>query len=183
MATCGPQGNCSIKNDYPTRFMGNVTMFLLYMALNLKTVVKQIPVDLPAGAGTIHRFQPFGNGTWNVILSGYFTDVTRCALSIEVNGLDGRLMSEHTLVLTEPKNLKLSPSKITFSIDSSGVIALQSSMMALYVTLTTQSAGRFSDNAFTLHSGLTRISFIPFGKLDLQLLRRTLRVEHLQEYL
>ena len=57
--------------------------------------------------------------------------------------------------------------------------------LALYVVLTTTQHGRFSDNAFLLESGTTRVvEFISWASaMDLAALKRTLRVEHLYDNL
>lgn len=103
------------------------------------------------------------------------------------NGGEGRVRNE--LLLGPPARLALPPAQLTFEIgvpkaSAVGVpVTVSSSATALFVTLTTQAAGRFSDNAFLLlPSKNMTVSFLPWGKLDEETLRATLRVEHLQEY-
>ena len=43
--------------------------------------------------------------------------------------------------------------------------------------MTTLAHGRFSDNAFAMAAGRWKVSFIPFGRLMLDELRSSLRVE------
>jgi hypothetical protein len=63
-------------------------------------------------------------------------------------------------------------------------ITLYSTHVALYVTLTTLAPGRFSDNAFMLHANSTEvINFIVWEDFDINLLRQSLRVESLSDYL
>jgi hypothetical protein len=64
-------------------------------------------------------------------------------------------------------------------------ISLHTTATALFVTLTTRAAGRFSDNAFLLtpSPNATIVTFLPWGELDEATLRASLRVEHLQQYL
>ena len=63
-------------------------------------------------------------------------------------------------------------------------ITLSTNATALYVVLTTRADGRFSDNAFLLEAGMaTVVDFLPWGPLDLQLLKTSLRVEHMAENL
>ena len=51
------------------------------------------------------------------------------------------------------------------------------------MTLTTLAQGRFSDNAFLLHGdSAAEVAFIAWGELDLALLRKSLRVESLSDY-
>ncbi len=88
-----------------------------------------------------------------------------------------------------PARMKLPAALVTATVaenpnpDGSVEIVLDSSAVALYVTLTTLAYGRFSDNAFLLGAGTTTILFFPFGPLDISTLRSSLRVEHLAEYL
>ena len=53
----------------------------------------------------------------------------------------------------------------------------------MYATFTTLAHGRFSDNAILLLPGATTIQFIPFGALQIDALRTSLRVEHVATYL
>ena len=52
----------------------------------------------------------------------------------------------------------------------------------MFVHLSTLAQGRFSDNSLLLLPGLTAVSFLPWGPLDLPLLKSSLRVEHVQLY-
>lgn len=98
------------------------------------------------------------------------------------------------LLLSPPSALTIPEANVAFklgSLTSAGTvpITLYTTKAALFVTLTTQAAGRFSDNAFLLLPSATSIiDFIPWdsGGLTeegLSLLHSTLRVEHLQQYL
>ena len=66
-------------------------------------------------------------------------------------------------------------------------LSVQSDRCALYVVLTTQAAGRFSENAFLLEGGqpkqVTFLSWEPVTDSVMSLLRASLRVEHLDSYL
>lgn len=66
-------------------------------------------------------------------------------------------------------------------------LSVQSDRCALYVVLTTQAAGRFSENGFLLEGGrpkiITFLSWEPVTDSVLSLLRASLRVEHLDSYL
>ena len=65
-------------------------------------------------------------------------------------------------------------------------ITLRATHTALFVTLTTLAAGRFSDNVFMLRGGkdyARTIWFIPWEEQQEALLRSSLRVEHLRENL
>jgi hypothetical protein len=62
-------------------------------------------------------------------------------------------------------------------------IVLNASATAMFVVLTTQAPGRFSENAILLEAGTPHtVDFVPWeDELDLQLLKSSLRVEHLAE--
>ena len=62
-------------------------------------------------------------------------------------------------------------------------ITVEADGAALFVGLTTAAHGRFSENFFVMAKGKIDISFIPFGRLDIDTLRATLRVEHVRSYL
>ena len=84
--------------------------------------------------------------------------------------------------------MRLPNATISFEVGAGGAITLSTTATALYVVLTTTAAGRFSDNAFLLEAGTPRvIEFVSWkassGLVDaaeLDLLKRSLRVEHLQ---
>lgn len=62
---------------------------------------------------------------------------------------------------------------------------LTSTAVAMYVTLTSQAQGKFAENMFLLLPQQTKIiNFVPFDPYpaDYQLLKTTLRVEHVALY-
>ena len=101
-----------------------------------------------------------------------------------------RVISFNEIALAPPFAMRLPPASVTASAaqaanpDNSVNISLRTDRTALYVTLTTLAAGRFTDNAFALTADAV-VRFVPFGggAADLPLLRSSLRVEHLQEHL
>lgn len=67
--------------------------------------------------------------------------------------------------------------------DGSVDITVSSTGVAVYVSLTTAAAGRFSDNGFFLVPPSKVIRYIPFtAPADIPTLTSTLRVEHLAQY-
>jgi beta-mannosidase len=98
------------------------------------------------------------------------------------------------LLLAPPSGLILPAANVSLELGALGTystvpITLRTNATALFVTLTTQAAGRFSDNAILLVGGEpTTIKFLPWLEgaspaANTALLRRSLRVEHLQQYL
>jgi hypothetical protein len=75
--------------------------------------------------------------------------------------------------------------RIPLCIDSALRCCLAACPAAMLVQLTTLAAGRFSENGFYLWAGAESktVLFIPFAALDLELLRRSTRAEHLRQYL
>ena len=71
---------------------------------------------------------------------------------------------------------------ISYADASRRAAILTTTAAALYVVLTTQAAGRFSDNVLLLEAGAPRsLSFLAWGALDYDLLKSSVRVEHLAE--
>ena len=94
--------------------------------------------------------------------------------------------------MTTPGSLKVSKAKIDFTIapkanaDGSIDITVTSDEVAIFVTLTTQAQGRFSDNTFLLPKTQKTIQYIPFltetASQAMALLKSTLRVEDHSAY-
>jgi len=104
------------------------------------------------------------------------------------------VVSENVLPFQPPVSMRLANTTVTTEIaaSSSGqnevtIRVSTSKALALFVVLTTLADGRFSDNFFLLEAGTPKnVSFLSWGPLDeakMTLLRASLRVEHLAEYL
>jgi len=108
-------------------------------------------------------------------------------LYITVTSERGEVVSENEVLLAIPAHLNLSPANVTFTVapgkNGGAEVTLSSTKVALLVTLTTQSAGRFSENSFVLLPGKRTVQFFPFGPFDLSTFSSSLRVEHAQQYL
>lgn len=137
----------------------------------------------------------WGNTTqWKALMCG--SNGASCILEIEVTEADSdRPRSWSVLPFQPPKAMRLPPATVTAQVgqlNTSGsprvAVSLSATATALYVTLTTLAEGRFEDNAFRVLPGndSATTAFVPwgyFGPDQLELLRSTLRVEHLQENL
>jgi len=118
---------------------------------------------------------------------------TRNIVIATVTDTSGSMMmlTRNTVLLTEPYHLQLQPTTVTFTIASSpnpdGSIDITLSKkgpeVALFVTLTTLAAGRFSINAFPFIGNSIVDTFYPFGDLDIKTLTTSLRVEHANMYM
>ena len=88
-------------------------------------------------------------------------------------------------------NLQLTVDVVVQSINpgpdqSTAVVTLSSSGLALYVVLTMLAPGRFEENAFVLRPNQQKtVSFVTLlrdSAVDMSMLRKSLRVEHLSLY-
>jgi len=191
ISTCGPTAQCYVKNDSPSAFAGTVTVSAIHFATGQSTDLTSFAVNLP-GSAHIQWFCAKANtdGTCisltNILTSAQCPTNVDCLLMISVVDNNKNLATENVVVLAPINNLKLPTANVTFKIDStSPKVTVTSNNFALYVTLTTQAAGRFSDNAFILLPGVAKeIDFVPFGSyFDLSVFQSTLRVEHARSYL
>jgi len=179
MAMCGAGGKCYAKNDGMMPFKGTCEVSAFSFADGKTQVLKTYDADLPAGAGTTRFF--------DVDLSG--VDAASHMLIARCESAAGVTASVNEIPLTPPVNMQLPAATVaahvatTHNSDGSVDITLTSDKVALYVVLTTLAQGRFSDNAFALLPGETKVQFLPFGakQADIEQLQASLRVEHLQQ--
>ena len=213
MASCGAGGVCFVKNDAAgAAFVGQVEISSLEFATGTRRVLHTLTARLAEGAGISERFEvdmdAVGNTTHMLVATCYrLCGPRRCTpTELEASGagrvggirrnsesggtsLGGGAISLNEILLAPPKSLALPAAKVAATVaaapaaDGSIGIALDANATALYVTLTTLAHGRFSDNAFAMSPGRSSVRFLPIGALDLPLLVKSLRVEHLQEHL
>jgi len=109
------------------------------------------------------------------------------------------LMGQNVLLWSLPKKLKGLKKNMdavyiqSVTVDNTGKaeITLFARNTALFIVMTTQAQGRFDDNAFSMKSNSFKtVTFIPMINvqdrsriIDLELLRGTLRIEHMGMYL
>jgi len=198
MATCGVGGVCFVKNDAAgASFEGSVTVASLSISSGELTTLTTLDLTgdaaLSPGAGVTRFF--------NVSLAEVSPQdhmlVATCSSTAQPHGIPlsglglrvphaGALISLNEILLAPPSALDLPATTVTSTVSStpnaegSVDVTLATAATALFVTLTTAAQGRFSDNAFALRPGTSTIQFVPWGALDLELLKSTLRVEHLQ---
>eukprot|EP01052_Picozoa_sp_SAG31_P009850 SAG31_NODE_527_length_14452_cov_4.274925_4_plen_1132_part_00 len=114
-----------------------------------------------------------------------------CVLDIRVNRSSGEVASWSTVPFRAPKDMALPAAAVNVTVadkPSPGAetvdVVLTTNATAIYVVLTTQAAGRFADNVMLLEAGVPRsLAFLAWGELDYDLLKSSLRVEHLAENL
>ena len=186
MASCGTstgvgsRGACYVKNDGHLPFVGTLNITSISFKTGAETVLRTQQLTLAAGPGVSEWLE-----IAMPIEFGAVTEILRAT----VTAADGTLMSDNVIPLTTPANMAVSNAKVELAIasepntDGSVDIGVSADHVAVFVTLTTRADGRFSDNAFLLlpSTGAT-VQFVPFGPLDLDLLKSSLRVEHLASY-
>ena len=126
---------------------------------------------------------------WKTV--GCAVDGANCVLDIRVNRSSGEVASWSTVPFTAPKDMTLPASSVSITVADKPPpgaetveIVLMTTATALYVVLTTQAAGRFSDNVLLLEAGEPRsLRFLAWGELDYDLFKSSVRVEHLAENL
>jgi len=188
MASCG-MSTCYIRNDSAGRsFHGSIVVKSVNIATGIVDWSDTYePVSLLAGPGALDTFVIPGN---DEELDGS----THILLLEVVSGVDGSVISHNTLLRKPPKDiinlpfdsgLELEVGDLVRALDASNVVPINITSgvpLALFVTLTTLANGRFSDNAFTLYGSTKTVYFIPFGELQLDVLRNTIRVEDMAMY-
>ena len=141
----------------------------------------ELTVALPPGPGSIHWFTL--NSSWS----------SRSSI-LELSVLSEGGVQPHAtnfFLPAPPFRLALTPGALDVAVrvgepgagDEEVPIAVTkgSNAVALFFTLTTRAAGRFSRNCFHLHSRAgerLNVTFIPFGALNRTLLEQSLRWEH-----
>jgi len=177
-ATCGEQTLCYIKNDSPIPFYGLIKISAIHFSPGFEEIVYFSAKNLTGGPGNVNWFTLGGKNpiSWTSYLTNIGCKVNTCMLRIIIQGNSSfEALSTNEFLFTEPKNLILPKASVTFSVDDIGNILLSTDQVLLYVVLTTRANGRFSDNAFVMLPGKREIQFIPFGELDLKLLKSSLR--------
>jgi beta-mannosidase len=210
MATCGKGGQCFLKNDMNVAYSTYrvvVTEEPLHSSSSSssssssnsdgtsatnKFTLDVSDKDLPAGPGAMYYFQlpnSFAMDAKHV----YTVDV-----SLPTTPVDYELVSSHISLHMAPKDLDIAQGvNVTATVamnplyHGGSLVTVRNHNAtvegaALYVTLTTQAQGRFSENCFLLQAGATKeVQFLSVqGDAHVtaeqhELLVRSTRVEHL----
>lgn len=182
MATCGAGGQCYLQNHGISSFKGTCEIDALEYMSGRTQAIWNWDGELPAGPGTTFFFKADLSqldAKAHMLLMSCKDDAATAVFSNEVP-------------LTAPQYMTLPAATVEAKVasknnlDGSVDITLTTDNTALYVVLTTLAQGRFSDNAFALRPGSTTVQFVPLKPLtdiELETLVRSLRVEHLQQYL
>lgn len=189
-ATCGgvyrsTEHVCYVRNDRAGLPFSGVVTLTTYELLGDGTPVTWAtqPAVLGAGPGAVLWFGTPGNTLPNGNTTVLVATVTEAG---------GAIVSSHMVQLTAPRNLLAPRATLSLSIapaanaDGSVNVTVTADRVALFVTLTTQAQGRFTDNCFLLPATSRTVRFVPFSDgthaVDVATLRETLRVEDHSTY-
>jgi len=191
MAACGFAGRarsnltCYVNNARADRpFSGTLTLTAVDLATGAARAWATLPVSVAAGPAAL---------SW-LATGAALPNLTSTILVAQLADASGGLaFDEHVVHLTAPVNLAVPRAAIVAAVaaapnaDGSVDIAVSTSAVALFVTLTAAAPGRFSDNAFHLLPSAPRtISWVPFAAgdaaADYALLKASLRVEDHSAY-
>ena len=205
LPACSADGACYLKNDGNKPFVGSVKVSLLHLATGALEAVSSTSVSLKAGAGVISPF--CADGSHPDVVDAACKPLaelspkclgadgkTGCMLTLDAIDSSGATVTHNLVAMAPPKSLALPNASVTAKVadaNNAAVVHVEATGgTALYVVLTTELQGRFSDNAFTVRPGApVTVTFVPFGELAAQsgpelasALGGALRVEHLAQY-
>eukprot|EP00051_Salpingoeca_urceolata_P032135 m.14426 g.14426 ORF g.14426 m.14426 type:complete len:1101 (+) comp4797_c0_seq1:117-3419(+) len=198
-AACLVDGRCYVRNDGKDPFEGQLRLSLTRLDTGGVAWSATRALDIARGAHTAQWVcikggtSPGTNCTgWDDILSQARCTKVTCVFNADVQGDTGNaVLSSNQQLLAPPGELKVpTDAKVTATVgatrnDAGGIpVTVKATKTALLVTLTTLAWGVFSDNVFLLtpQAPIT-LHFIPYGTVDAQTLRASLRVVHLAQYL
>jgi hypothetical protein len=195
---CPAAENVYVKNDGAFDFDGSVVVVFTEFASGVAVVALNASVTLKAGAQTMR---------W--MGAGALPPNSTHGVTMTIRHSSGIDAAHKEMILAPPHALKLPTVTATAAVaaapnadGSVDITVTATGGAAVYTVLTTKAQGRFSDNAFLVAGGggtnfdtggpgsvtssatfTKRVSFLPWGPLDIALLKSSLRVEHLQENL
>ena len=182
-ATDAAAASCYVKNDGVDPFNGHVVVDAIALATGSVEVLHTQPLAMPSGAGVIERFTI-------AAVPPRTTHVLRATVTGSADAVTGLSNTVNVMLFAPPVELILHTTTVawTVSVVSSGATKMATIQLsvsgppALFVVLTTAAPGRFGKNAFMLLPGVAEdVEFLPWGVLDEDLLKGSLRVEHLAD--
>jgi len=195
--SCSIDARCIVKNDNPLKAVtGVLKLTLLNINKSEKVLLQSRNIDLKVGmtkdaslwfCANSHDSNVNSCSEWDDFLTVYDCSINECILLLTIETYSGNEIFSSFELLTPPKSLMLPKPTVTFTVlcdADHGIpeVNIVTDELALFVGLTTQAQGRFDDNFFILPSGQKKVTFIPFGRLDCNLLMDTTRIEHVALY-
>lgn len=167
-----------MTNDSPFPFRGSLLLTSVDMITGQTTTIGRHDLALRAGAGVIE---------WITEDLSSVQPATQVVEAVVVAGSGGEV-SHNVIPLVAPREMRLPNTTVHATVDSDASqgctisVTVSSDHPALWVVLTTQAHGRFSDNAFLLVNNKT-VEFLEFLPDQGDSLTKTLRVEHVAMYI
>jgi hypothetical protein len=176
IVSCGASNQCYVRNDRPVDFNGTYEITAINVATGQAGPVAAKSLSLSSHSAYFFTLPTNAANATTTILQALVADV------------DGTLVSHNDILLTTPSALQLLPANVRAAVaaapnpDNSVNVTVSADNVAAFVVLTTQAAGRFSDNAFTVVPPSYTVQFLPWGPLDFATLQSSLRVEDVSMY-
>ena len=132
-----------------------------------------------------------GSIKWFTLDSSWATNSSMLNLEVHTTTRPSEVATTNFFLSAPPAQLALTAGTLDVSLiildapnadEATIVVRKGSGAVALFFTLTTLAAGRFSHNCFHLLAGETNVTFVPFGPLNRTLLTQSLRWEHANLY-
>eukprot|EP00117_Sycon_ciliatum_P046191 scpid34575/ scgid33108/ Beta-mannosidase; Lysosomal beta A mannosidase; Mannanase len=176
---CGGDGLCYVKNDIAKAFSGTVVISAIAFANAQVTTLESKTLSLATGPGVTEWIQVD------------FSKINPAdqVITATIMNADKEVVCDNVIPLTEPYKMKLLKANVKVSVGSKNPggsvdIHLTTDHVAMYVTVTTLAAGRFSDNALLLLPAGKTVQFLPFSDtVDMSLLQSSIRVEDVSLYM
>ena len=178
---------CGIVNDSPWEFEGWFTLESIDLTKRGEsgsTTLQTLPLSMAEA----------GASKWSdVTLSAASAlNPATTVLLATISNSSNHTVHENLIPLTSPEKMRLPPANVTATV-SGLTVTVSTDLPALWVVLTTAAHGRFEDNAFLLRGGedgdgggggggSRTLEFIPFLPEQEEVLRKTLRVEHVAQH-
>lgn len=178
---------CGIVNDSPWEFEGWFTLESIDLTKRGEsgsTTLQTLPLSMAEA----------GASKWSdVTLSAASAlNPATTVLLATISNSSNHTVHENLIPLTSPEKMRLPPANVTATV-SGLTVRVSTDLPALWVVLTTAAHGRFEDNAFLLRGGedgdgggggggSRTLEFIPFLPEQEEVLRKTLRVEHVAQH-
>ena len=174
---------CGIVNDSPWEFEGWFTLESIDLTKRGESGSTTLQTLLLSMAEA-------GASKWSdVTLSAASAlNPATTVLLATISNSSNHTVHENLIPLTSPEKMRLLPANVTATV-SGLTVTVSTDLPALWVVLTTAAHGRFEDNAFLLRGGedgggggSRTLEFIPFLPEQEEVLRKTLRVEHVAQH-
>ena len=173
---------CGIVNDSPWEFEGWFTLTSIDLTRrddSGSNTLQSLPLKMAEAGASEWR---------DVTLSAAVAlNPATTVLLATITNSSNHTVHENLIPLTSPEKMRLPPANVTATV-SGLMVTVSTDWPALWVVLTCAAHGRFEDNAFLLRGGNTTsgsrtLEFIPFLPDQEEVLRQTLRVEHVKQHM